>query len=982
MIKIIKIFIIILLLTFTTNLSMGFEDTVQRYPTDQITDLWSVSGVAPSIQNYPVLYPTANVINRHNVGGITTISPYDTVSSDYIAFTIHYMWEEFHYIKYYDEDTLVLIDSYKFNAHGQTGLFEFIKSGNSIILYRDGVSQGAVMTVAADTVYIEIVIGHAVHGCALKIDDFTDNGNILGMSEEWSEAVTYIDTSYSIRSMFSFPTAVYDIRMRKISTGATINTTVLPSNQSAGDKPCGFMRYNRNDILGTNYGLYQLTLNRDDTKLGETTFWYQYSINFGSVMWSKDTYSIGETASIPYSLESPDFGVYNYKIKTMGINGVVDDSWTISDLSGTKTADLSNYDTGIKYVIFSRTDKGSGDVIEFSYDFATLSESVVINGNTTNAIAGDTISEVNINFSQGNEWYNTTSDSMGAYNLTELSTDIEVICNANVTSTNYTQIINETFNSSDYNTWITLNYTMLSNGSILVSNTTDETPFTILTDYNMNYTDGKIMILSTGSMINWTDYHINYNITESFSIIPFTFTPLIAKLYTINLYLFNINHTYENTSIYGLISTSPYHQAVNNSTVTIWNSTWNSSTQATTTGYYVFHNLNNTTTYTLNASATSHTTSSDYNVIASGNATRQDILLNQLYTITIKAKESGTTAYLSEFIAWLGEDQSNTTSGSIVLTNIPYGIHSISVVADGYYPEGTTELIDADITITLYLTIRPTESEYYAPHYVKFKLLNIFGKKYPNVPTIVYQENIECLNGTTGTDGAVTFKLTENIQYKLTFINLTQNIDETVILYPKDTEYYIYINEFSFKPDETGFKDNIEWKWISNDINITHSWINFTYEDHTNKTTFIEYWVNTSNDTNLFYFNATNISIWSINQTVNAENVSYMVHYSAVHPDYPSLENSAKYTINFFGMQISFGWSETWHYSTVATCIIIFIALLFSGTNAHLGALICVLTAWWFVWISWLPSNASTYIMLVLATVVAVAVNIRKGENQ
>ena len=79
-------------------------------------------------------------------------------------------------------------------------------------------------------------------------------------------------------------------------------------------------------------------------------------------------------------------------------------------------------------------------------------------------------------------------------------------------------------------------------------------------------------------------------------------------------------------------------------------------------------------------------------------------------------------------------------------------------------------------------------------------------------------------------------------------------------------------------------------------------------------------------------------------------------------------------------MRISFGWGEQWMYDTVAVCAIIFIGLLFSATSVNVGAVICALSGWMFMWMGWLSGSTVNYGMMVLATIVAVGFAMRKGE--
>ena len=76
-------------------------------------------------------------------------------------------------------------------------------------------------------------------------------------------------------------------------------------------------------------------------------------------------------------------------------------------------------------------------------------------------------------------------------------------------------VVNETFNSGEYDTWVQLNHTNIVENSETVTDLTGATTYTRGTDYEMNYTAGQIKVLSTGSMSNNTNYLISYDYTTT-----------------------------------------------------------------------------------------------------------------------------------------------------------------------------------------------------------------------------------------------------------------------------------------------------------------------------------------------------------------------------------------------------------------------------------------------------------------------------------
>ena len=277
--------------------------------------------------------------------------------------------------------------------------------------------------------------------------------------------------------------------------------------------------------------------------------------------------------------------------------------------------------------------------------------------------------------------------------------------------------------------------------------------------------------------------------------------------------------------------------------------------------------------------------------------------------------------------------------------------------------------------------------DFYSRHYVTFILRNTFGVRYSDVDAIVYNNgNVED-TGTSGYDGGVVFHLFEDQEYRVTFINTTQSINEEITLYPRDSSYVIYVGTFSFAPSKDSFYEDVQWYYVKNSINLTHSWLNFSYYDVDNKTTFIQYWVNDSNitsPTTLFYTSQAypcSTGIYHSNNTVNASNHTYLVHFSAIHPDYPCLAHSGLQSISFYTKKlIDLLFVEQWQYTVTSLCILIFMGMLFGATNAAKGSLLIILTAWFFSFIQWLPSSIPGYASLVLATLLAIGWNLRKNE--
>ncbi|MCK5387065.1 MAG: carboxypeptidase regulatory-like domain-containing protein [Gammaproteobacteria bacterium] len=750
--KRIKLLLIAVLLLFSVGCVSGFSNTIQRTSDDvmfyDLANSGPGSGAEFSIENIPSTYPTANSYRMYPIGGGTAsygrvrLWTENEISPNYYSFTIREGsdWTNSgttsFYIEYLNPTTSAVEKTISFDEFSSLPTtYEVIRSGSDeMIVYMNGVvTSNEGVYYSGETIPRLVLYKGANTGVSiLYVDDITTESGIVGMDEDWDETDDNIDLSYSIKEMYksatvAFPdeTINYTLTSKKVITGATKNTTIISNDYGAGDTPAGFIRWNRSVIYGLDYGTYLVDLKRDGSIIDSTYFNYAYSgAPSGTLVLDSDSYSQGQTATATYTLTSPDFATYTYKINTYDVYATEIDTHTISASSGTIEQALLDYDTGIHYFVLLTESKVDGSVSELAYDYATITETVYVYGNATEAFTGTNMENVSIQYLQGSTYYNTTSAADGSYNVSDLTTSVLTAITANSTFTNHS-------------TWQ----------------------------------------------------------NNSYELATFSFTPLAAEVFNINLIMFDVNLTFDNATSYGLITDQIYNQPIESATVNIYNATWSDSTNTSATGLYYFNNLVNGTAYTVNVTATGYTDSIDYPISITTNATRQDIQMATLYTVTVKAKDATSTAYLSDFTATLDGVEASAVGGVVTFTDVEYGLHAVTAVASDYYPRATTPLIDEDTEVTLSLTRTP--SQYYAPHKVKFTLMSLFLTRYSGVPVVVYQgasaTGDEYLTGTTGADGVVVFELTEDAQYTVTFIDATQGINKEITLYPVDNEYTVYV---------------------------------------------------------------------------------------------------------------------------------------------------------------------------------------------
>lgn len=540
-----------------------------------------------------------------------------------------------------------------------------------------------------------------------------------------------------------------------------------------------------------------------------------------------------------------------------------------------------------------------------------------------------------------------------------------------------------------------LNYdvTTLSENVYIHGYVYDAQEETTLANVSINFSQGIIWYNTTS---NATGYYELEDITanveldinallENYTHENFSFTPLIAASYTMNLYLLNSTPTYSNTTIGGIVYDYPMHQAIPAATVNIYNSTWSNSTASSSiTGFYMFEELANGT-YTVNATKTNYQDSDEYEVDTNnGSWETQNILMHGLYDLTIRARDATTSGYITSFSVEHNDTISSTTNGSIIYSGLTYGLYTFSASASGYY--STSEDILVDETKTEIIDLSQTDSEYYSPHYVKFIVWGLSGY-YSGVDVSVYEygDSDTTYTGVTGNDGSVTFKLYETIRYTVTFISASQGVIRELTLYPVDNEYLIFISSAdSWTEYDEPVDDVISIDVSTQIINSTAAYVNITYNDTLSETTSATVYLNQSDQSDAY--NQTVIDShggYSNNWThsfivTDYQGESYYVHVIATHTTYGTIDQT--YSVQFEDeVGVPGIPAQVWLY--IAILIMMFTAGMFGAQTVAHGAMVLCIEGWVFLLFGWFDSidyNSSIMTGLAFATVIAIIANINR----
>lgn len=479
------------------------------------------------------------------------------------------------------------------------------------------------------------------------------------------------------------------------------------------------------------------------------------------------------------------------------------------------------------------------------------------------------------------------------------------------------QIENETFNSSEYDTWVSLVHGNIISGTVKVTNTTDEIPFEENIDYEMNYTDGKIKVLSSGNMTNNTLYHIDY------------------EYYTGNTYKFYTNATksgYKPSSIY----------------TTEFNSETEEECQYQN---IILHGLYKLTIRAKDAET--HFSLTDFSAIFNEN----------------EQKESGSNTYITfdnvEYGIWKVQvDKSGYYSQVKYVyvaddTNVTFYLTRIT--NESQYPSGP--------------------GAYYAPHSVEFRFQDLFGNPVsgatvnatPIETTLGSWEWLEklygyssdvdlrntTLEGVTGTDGTIAFTMVDTIKYRVTVDDKQRGITKTIEIYPKDDHYTIVVG---FLISSTNRDAEINVTFTTTEINDTTRLFSVTYADTGNKTQSINFTVYAKPTDEIGNFTLVHSEIktgstanFSYTAT-NWRNTTYYIGYEATMDDGTKRSEARGYEYHIRRILWDLGLEEDeYHYYTwISIALLILVGTMFSGITVRYGAVFVPMFALLLWYVGWL----------------------------
>jgi len=351
----------------------------------------------------------------------------------------------------------------------------------------------------------------------------------------------------------------------------------------------------------------------------------------------------------------------------------------------------------------------------------------------------------------------------------------------------------------------------------------------------------------------------------------------------------------------------------------------------------------------------------------------------------------GTPIPLSEATIYIRNEALNWSSSQLTGTNGYYlfnnltntTVYSISAKATGY-EDSVTEYVTTIPAQRLTKNIQLSKcisgfNCFYNQQYVTFTVRNLFDVEFPGVTVTVYKgdELIAYETGLTDSGGSITFLLTKDQKYRVTFVG--GGIEGTITYYVhgSQTNYRIVVvSGFPDGGDRTGI---INTNLSSSIINATHSALSLAYNDSISSTTSISFYATNMTTLATCYSNSTAQAV-TLNCTVPSTG-TYRFGFTAISSVYGTIRQDK--VINF-GAGTSAGNplygkvdATLLHWGSIM--LLVFVSAMFSIKTNKFGAIVIPAMALVLWSMQWLQVN---FLLLATAMCIGVMVYMRMSEHK
>ncbi len=244
------------------------------------------------------------------------------------------------------------------------------------------------------------------------------------------------------------------------------------------------------------------------------------------------------------------------------------------------------------------------------------------------------------------------------------------------------------------------------------------------------------------------------------------------------------------------------------------------------------------------------------------------------------------------------------------------------------------------------------------------------------------------MEGTTDSEGAISFYMVETIKYRVCFTKPSEGINITWYKYPKEDKYTIYIwnkeDTEVIAPSEQSFALNVTINVSKDDSGI----INVSYLDTSLGTADITYFIN---KTSLTGVDNETVECSGTKYATTSENISCVLsdftggnYYITLLIDHTLFGQHKKiYSVKFPGVRLDLGFEDLNVYLWIAICSLFLIGMLFGRSSADQGALFVCIGGWMFFGFGWFApvGVAAPTVLSFITALVILNIYVKRGHE-
>lgn len=333
--------------------------------------------------------------------------------------------------------------------------------------------------------------------------------------------------------------------------------------------------------------------------------------------------------------------------------------------------------------------------------------------------------------------------------------------------------------------------------------------------------------------------------------------------------------------------------------------------------------------------------------------------------------------------------------GYYLFEDLANGSYNVQATKGGFQDSfiGLVEVVEHNWTShSIYLSEISGYGEYYVEHFVIFTVSNVWLTRFEGVTATVYigDSYDVVFTDTTDNKGQVTFNLNEDVKYRITFIDVSQGINEVYYAYPTDTSYWIITTTASWKWEtyDIPARDAITISVTKDDYSALQAWINVSYFDSTSGTNGVSFYLNQTdgNDpanqsTVLFIDSGQTNNVTEAFELGSHNGESYIVHVRIDHADYGIIHKY--YAVTFVKTSIYDGIPGWFFYGFGMFLIFICGGLALSVRSEEVFLLMCTL-GWILYYAGWFNyyNPDSIALGLTIATLLGIAEFLNKSKEE